>query len=163
MFFLAGLIGVNLVSEQGLEKPAIAIQTAPPAEPLAGPGKPEAVPSIAPLLAKADPAAGEATVKKLCTSCRTFTEGGNAGVGPNVYSVVGAAHGHMDSFNYSAGIKAKQRPSTLQELNEWLHKPSSSVPGTRVGFAGISNDQQRAQVIASLRSLSPNPEPLPQP
>ena len=60
-------------------------------------------------------------------------------------------------------MKAKQGPWTFDELNEWLHKPSAYVPGTRMAFAGISNDQQRADVIAYLRSLSHNPVPLPKP
>jgi cytochrome c len=60
-------------------------------------------------------------------------------------------------------MKAKTGPWTFDELNEWLHKPSAYVPGTRMAFAGISNDQQRADVIAYLRSLSPNPVPLPAP
>lgn len=163
VFFLAGLIGMNLVSEKHLDKLAIEIQGAPAAEAAASAPKPEALPPIAPLLAKADVATGESTVKKLCTACHTVNEGGKAGVGPNLYGVVGAAHGHMEGFNYSAGMKAKTGPWNFNELNEWLHKPSAYVPGTRMGFAGISNDQQRADVIAYLRSLSPNPVPLPAP
>jgi cytochrome c len=163
MFFLTGLIGMNLVSEERLEKPAIAIQGAPAAEASGGTPKQEALPPIAPLLAKADVATGEATVKKLCTSCHTFNEGGKAGVGPNLYGVVGGPHGHMEGFNYSAGMKAKTGPWTFDELNEWLHKPASYVPGTRMAFAGINKDQQRADVIAYLRSLSANPVPLPAP
>ena len=69
----------------------------------------------------------------------------------------------MEGFNYSAGLKAKTGPWTFDELNEWLHKPSSYVQGTRMAFGGISNDQERANVIAYLRSLSPNPVPLPPP
>jgi cytochrome c len=163
VFFLTGLIGMNLVSEKRLEKPAIAIQGAPAAEAASGTPAPAALPPIAPLLAKADVATGESTVKKLCTSCHTFTEGGKAGVGPNLYGVVGGPHGHMEGFNYTAGMKAKTGPWTFDELNEWLHKPSAYVPGTRMAFAGISNDQQRADEIAYLRSLSPNPVPLPAP
>jgi cytochrome c len=162
VFFLTGLIGMQLVNEKRPEKPAIAIAGAP-AETAAEAPKPEALPPIAPLLAKADVATGESTAKKLCTSCHTFTQGGKAGVGPNLYGVVGGPHAHMEGFNYSSGMKAKTGPWTFDELNEWLHKPSSYVPGTRMAFAGISNDQQRADVIAYLRSLSPNPVPLPAP
>jgi len=91
-------------------------------------------------------------------ACRFF---GKPGVGPNLYGVVGAPHGHEPGFNYSAALKAKQGPWTFDELNEWLHKPAAYAPGTRMAFAGINNDKQRADVIAYLRTLSDNPEPLP--
>jgi cytochrome c len=162
VFFLTGLIGMQLVKEKRPEKPAIAIAGAP-AETAAAAAKPEALPPIAPLLAKADVATGESTAKKLCTSCHTFNDGGKAGVGPNLYGVVGGPHAHMQGFDYSAGMKAKTGPWTFDELNEWLHKPSSYVPGTRMAFPGISNDQQRADVIDYLHTLSPNPVPLPSP
>jgi cytochrome c len=67
----------------------------------------------------------------------------------------------MEGFNYSAGMKAKQGPWNFDELNQWLYKPSAYVPGTRMAFAGISNDKERASVIAYLRSLSHSPVPLP--
>ena len=161
-FFLTGTIGTILVRETPLKEPAIKIEgAAPAAAPTGGAPKEEALPPVAPLLAKADPAQGEALTKKLCVSCHTFDQGGKAGVGPNLYGVVGGPHGHMEGFNYSAALKGKQGPWTFDELNEWLHKPSSYAPGTRMAFAGINNAQQRADVIDYLRTLSPNPEPLP--
>jgi len=75
--------------------------------------------------------------------------------------VLGAPHGHVEGFNYTAGLKGKQGPWTYEELNEWLHKPAAYVPGTRMAFAGINSDKQRADVIAYLRTLSDSPLPLP--
>ena len=159
-YFLTGLIGANIVSPEKPAKPAIEIKGAEP-ETAAAPAVEQKLTPIGPLLAAADPAAGESTFKKLCTACHTANQGGKAGVGPNLYGVVGGPHGHMEGFNYSAGLKAKTGPWTFDELNEWLHKPSSYVQGTRMTFAGINNDKDRANVIAYLRSLSPNPVPLP--
>jgi len=158
-YFMAGLIGANLVHPSYPHKPAIEIKGAAPEA--AAPAAEAALAPIEPLLATADPAVGEATFKKLCTSCHTATEGGKAGVGPNLYGVVGAEHGHMSGFNYTAGLKEKAGPWTYEELNQWLKKPSSYVKGTRMAFAGISNDKSRADVIAFLRGLSKSPVPLP--
>lgn len=159
-FFVTGTIGMNLVSEHRLEKPAIKIEV-PDAEPATGQAAPAPLPPIAPLLAKADPAAGEGYAKKVCAACHSFVEGGKAGVGPNLYGVVGGPHAHMVGFSYSEALKGKQGPWTFGELNEWLRKPSAYAPGTRMAFAGINNDQERANVIDYLHTLSAHPEPLP--
>jgi cytochrome c len=67
----------------------------------------------------------------------------------------------MEGFNYSSALKAKSGPWTFDELNAWLTKPSAYAPGTKMSFPGINNDQDRANVIDYLHTLSPNPEPLP--
>lgn len=123
--------------------------------------EPGPLPPIAPLLASADSAAGEAYAKKVCVACHSLNEGGKAVIGPNLYGVVGGPHGHMQGFNYTNGLKSKPGPWTYDELNAWLSSPNSYAPGTRMAFPGIKNDKLRADVIAYLRTLSHNPEPLP--
>jgi cytochrome c len=160
VFFLSGTIGTILVPERIPKNPAIKIDVPEAAAP-SGQPPPAKLPPIADLLAKADVAAGQSYASKVCSQCHTFDQGGKAGIGPNLYNVVGAPHGHMEGFNYSTALKSKPGPWTFDALNEWLHKPSAYAPGTRMTFAGISNDQERANVIDYLHTLSPKPEPLP--
>jgi len=161
-FFLTGLIGDNLVRETLPEKPVLNIATAPTAG--AAAAAPEQVPPIAPLLAKADVKTGEQFAHRVCIACHTFDKGAKPGIGPNLYGVVGGPHDHEEGFNYSPALeKFKGQPWTFDALNEWLLKPGADVPGTRMTFAGIPNAQQRADVIAYLRSLSDSPVPLPAP
>ena len=161
LFFLTGLIGDSLVREREPEKPALVIAMAP-APTTAGEAKPAGPAPIAPLLASADPNAGDQYAHKVCIACHTFNKGGKPGVGPNLYGIVGAPHDHEAGFNYSAAMeKFKGQPWTYDALNDWLYKPNAYAPGTRMSFAGILSDKQRADVIAYLRSLSDNPQPLP--
>jgi cytochrome c len=162
-FFLTGLLGDILVHQAPLEKPVLNIAAAPAAS--AGAAAAPAGPApIAPLLASADPKVGDQFAHRVCVACHTFDKGGKNGVGPNLYGVVGGPHDHEASFSYSPAMeKYKGQPWTFDALNEWLYKPNAYAPGTRMSFAGITNDKQRADVIAYLRSLSDNPVPLPKP
>lgn len=163
LFFLTGLIGDALVRERLPEKPALAIAAAP-AAPGGGEAKPAGPAPIEPLLASANVQDGEQYTHKVCIACHTFDKGGKPGVGPNLYGVVGGPHDHEAGFNYSPAMeKFKGQPWTFDALNHWLYKPSAYAPGTRMSFAGITNDKQRADVIAYLRTLSDNPVPLPKP
>jgi cytochrome c len=147
--------------------------SAEPAPAAAAAGQPGAAPApaagggdppIATLLASADAARGDADTKKLgCVVCHTFNEGGKAGLGPNIYGIVGAPHAHMQGYTYSPALKGKEGPWTYDALNEWLKKPSAYAPGTKMTFAGVADAKERADIIAYLRSLAATPQPLPTP
>jgi cytochrome c len=135
----------------------------PPASPPAASAAPAppAQPSVEARLSSADPKAGEADTWKLgCVACHIFNDGGKAGVGPNLYGVVGAPHGHMAGFSYSTALKGQPGPWAFGELNAWLTKPSAYASGTRMIFPGIKDPKERADMIDYLRTLSANPEPV---
>ena len=123
--------------------------------------EPATEPPIEALLAQADAKRGEADTAKLgCVACHSFNEGGKAGIGQTCRRGRRPTRAHV-GVRLLRGAKAKTGPWTYDELYQWLKKPSAYAPGTKMTFAGIEDPKERADVIAYLRSLSPNPEQLP--
>jgi cytochrome c len=112
------------------------------------------------LLQTASVQKGEAAAKK-CAACHTFAKGDKNGVGPNLYGIIGDHKGEGRGFNFSAAMKAKGGAWSIDDLNQFIASPKGYVPGTAMGFAGITKDSERADVIAYLNSLSDHPAPLP--
>jgi cytochrome c len=112
------------------------------------------------LLASASTDRG-AQVAKQCQACHNLQEGQGAKIGPDLYGVVGRQVASVAGFNYSSALKKLGGTWTFDALNKWLTKPSADAPGTAMTFAGLSNEKQRADVIAYLNTLSANPLPLP--
>ena len=110
------------------------------------------------LLAVADPAKGEAAFKK-CMSCHTINAGGAAGLGPNLYGVVGKGVA-AGSFAYSDALKAKGGNWDWASLSDWLKNPAAYVKGSKMTFAGISGGEERANLIAYMNAQGSN-LPLP--
>jgi cytochrome c len=160
-FMITGLVGQRLVHVERPHESAIQIGDVAAAQPTQAPAAaaPPLEP-ITPLLASANVQNGQALAQRLCASCHSFNEGGRNGVGPNLYGIIGAPHGKADGFGYSAALKGKAEPWAYENMNAWLLKPNAYAAGTRMAFAGIGNTQQRADVIAYLKSISPKaPEP----
>lgn len=126
----------------------------------------EAAPSdLATRLARADVARGERSVK-ICGVCHTIKKDGPSGLGPNLWSVVGGPVAKVAGFSYSDGLKEKgEKIGTWvpNELDVFLTKPETAVPGTRMAFPGLPDQQERADVIIYLNTQSDNPLPLPKP
>ncbi len=126
-----------------------------------GEGGAEADKPIAFYLAIADAAKGEAVFKK-CAACHNNAKGGPAGIGPNLYGIVGKTHAQAPGFAYSEVLGAmKGKPWSWEEMSKWLANPKGYAPGTKMAFAGISKPEDRAAVIVYLNSKSDSPLPLP--
>ncbi|MBX6324253.1 MAG: cytochrome c family protein, partial [Rhodospirillaceae bacterium] len=154
----SSILAEKLVTPQAAHV-AVAVPQAPAEAPAPAPEK--AVEPVSALLASADPAAGEATAKK-CAVCHTFDKGGAAKLGPNLWGVVGGPHAHMEGFAYSDAMKKlHDQPWTYEDLNAFLAHPQKTIPGTKMTFPGLPKVQDRANVIAWLRTKSDSPVPPP--
>ncbi|HKX90930.1 MAG TPA: cytochrome c family protein [Sphingomicrobium sp.] len=111
-------------------------------------------------LAKADPAKG-ADVFKRCASCHNAEKGGANQLGPNLWGLLGEPIGQGRGYAFSAALSGKGGTWNWHNLSDWLKSPKTFAPGTKMTFAGISNPQDRADLLAYLNQQSDHPQPMP--
>ncbi|HKY94522.1 MAG TPA: cytochrome c family protein [Kiloniellales bacterium] len=112
------------------------------------------------LIASADAAKGKA-IFKACTTCHTDDAGGANKIGPNLWGVVGRKVGSHAGFSYSPAMAGHGGDWTYTELSHFLTAPAKYIPGTKMTFAGLKKVQDRADVIAYLRTQADTQAPLP--
>ena len=115
---------------------------------------------IAALMAMGDLAAGEKVFKK-CAACHSIVKGGKNNIGPALYNVVGRKVGIVSDYKYSKALSGYGKEWTFEELNGYLIKPAKWIKGTKMAFAGLRREADRASVILYLNKNSDNPLPLP--
>ncbi len=156
---LAGFVSRKVITPEFPHEDAFAIEVVETAGAggAAGPTGPE---PILGLLATADLAKGEA-LHKQCSACHDFTKGGPDRVGPNLWGIIGAKKAHIPSFAYSDDMKNAGGTWSYDDLNHFLWKPKSLIAGTKMNYIGIKKPEDRAALIAWLRTQGDAPAALP--
>ncbi len=153
-----GILSDSLFYSPVPEKAGFAIEVAE--APAAGGGEAPAKEevSIATLLQSADPARGQAVFKR-CAACHTGDKGGANKVGPNQWNLIGRKKATEEGFSYSSALQKLGGEWTYEDINHMIFKPQSFARGTKMAFAGLPKEQDRADVIAYLRTMHDDPKP----
>jgi len=115
---------------------------------------------IAALMALGDVASGEKIFKK-CAACHSINKDGKNKIGPALYNVVGRTVGGLDDYKYSKTLATYGKEWTFEELNGFLKKPASYLKGTKMSYAGLRKEKDRASIIKYLNEKSDSPKLLP--
>ena len=115
---------------------------------------------IAALMAQGDAESGKKIFKK-CAACHSINKGGGNKIGPALYNVVGRKVGGMDGYKYSKALATYGKEWNFEELNGFLKKPAKYIKGTKMAYAGLRKETDRASIIKYLNQSGDNPKPLP--
>ena len=115
---------------------------------------------ISALMALGDIAHGEKVFKK-CSACHSIEAGGGNKIGPALYNVVGRKVAAVEDYKYSKALVEYKKNWSFEELNGFLIKPQKWIKGTKMAYAGLRKEKDRASVILYLNKYSDSPLPLP--
>ena len=115
---------------------------------------------ITAIMTLGDVVSGKKIFKK-CAACHSINKGGKNKIGPALYNVVGRTVGGVDNYKYSKALASYGKEWTFEELNGFLTKPSSYLKGTKMSYAGLRKEKDRASIIKYLNQNSDSPKLLP--
>jgi cytochrome c len=154
----------GVFSQEKVEKPGYAVEVVEDSG--GGAAVADVPPDWGTVLPAADVAAGEAVFQK-CKSCHSAEQGGPNGTGPDLWGVEGRKPGSHAGFAYSAAMTefgSKQPVWDYEHIYEFVKNPQKYLPGTKMTFVGLKQQQDRINVIAFLHSKGGTlPIPAPNP
>lgn len=152
LFALILIVGINVggdALEHVLVPPPVRVDQAE--VPAATQSIPEPAPQTA--QAPAQPAAADKAAVKKCVACHSFEQGAPNRTGPNLWGVVGRDIASAPGFAYSDALKSLDGTWTTERLESFIASPKQVAPGNKMAFAGESDAQARAAILAYLNSL----------
>ena len=157
--WITGFASEAMVSPEPLKEDAVKIEVAATAPVAGGAAAPTGPEPILAMIATADVERGK-VVAKACAACHSFDNGGKNGVGPNLYGIVGKKKDSTAGYTYSGALEKVGDPVwSYTSLNKFLWKPKVYAPGTKMTYAGLKKPEDRAAVIAYLRTYGNAPLP----
>lgn len=155
---LGGFLGKALVYPHKLAEDAYKIEGVEDGAGAAGGGAKAVAEPILAMIATADIARGE-KLAKACAACHSFDKGGPNGVGPNLWGTVGGPKNHASGFAYSGTLEAQGGDVwTYAEMNKFLWKPKAYAKGTKMNYLGVKKPEDRAALVAWLRTKADSPK-----
>ena len=112
------------------------------------------------LFASVNAADGSAVFKK-CTACHSIAKEGKNKIGPALWGVLGRPIGFLNDYKYSKAFAEFGGEWNLENMNSFLIKPKDYIKGTKMSYAGLKKEKDRASVILYLNEYSDNPLQLP--
>ena len=100
-------------------------------------------------------------VFKKCAACHSIAKDGKNKIGPALWGVIGRKTGSISDYKYSKALLAYGKEWSFEEMNGFLIKPKDWIKGTKMSYAGLKKEEERASVILYLNSMSDNPLPTP--
>ena len=101
-----------------------------------------------------------AKIFKKCAACHSIAQGGGNKIGPALWGVLGRKAGIVSDYKYSKAMLAYGKPWSFEEMNGFLIKPKDWIKGTKMSFAGLKNEKERAAVILFMNENTDAPLPL---
>ena len=155
------IVGINKVADtiyevEKPEKSAYQITVASQTEESGDSASSDKSGDIMALLASAKASEGEKVFKK-CASCHSISRGGKNKIGPALWGVIGRQVGTVAEYKYSKSLIAYGKKWSFEEMNGFLIKPKEWIPGTKMAFAGLKNEKDRASLILYMNSQSDQP------
>ena len=155
------ILGINKITDsiyhvEKPEKSAYQITVASQTEESGDSASSDKSGDIMALLASANASEGEKVFKK-CASCHSISRGGKNKIGPALWGVIGRQVGTVAEYKYSKSLIAYGKKWSFEEMNGFLIKPKEWIPGTKMAFAGLKNEKDRASLILYMNSQSDQP------
>ena len=98
-----------------------------------------------------------AKIFKKCAACHSIAQGGANKIGPALWGVLGRKAGSISDYKYSKAMIAYGKPWSFEEMNGFLLKPKDWIKGTKMSFAGLKNEKERAAVILYMNEKTDSP------